>query len=1300
MSERGRVGCILPSGIATDDTTKEFFAALVSTDQLASLWHFENEEFVFPAVHHAFRFCLVTMARGRAAGSASQMVFYARQVAHLNDPERLIELAAKDFVALNPNTRTCPTFRWRRDAEINKGIYRRVPVLWREEVEDGNPWGIRFLRMLDMSVDSGSFHDRAACARDGFVLAGNVFARGGAKRLPLYEAKMVHHFDHRFATYEGQTEAQSNQGKCPELDDTAHADPLKVPLPYYWVDDSVVHERLADRWARTWLLGWRDIARSSDMRTVIVDLLPRFAVGNKLPLCLPDQTPPLCACLFGNLASLVLDYCARQKVAGTSLNVFLVNQFPVLAPQTYSSSVGDNSKQIWQGWVAERVLELTYTSHDMAGFAMDAGYSGPPFRWDPERRAILRAELDAAFFHLYGLDADDTAYILDTFPVLRDKEVRQFGEYRTRRLVLERYAALATAIATRTPYTSPLSPPPASPLAAHPGNIEAVASAAEADGTRETLYITRGSATEVRIPGVKIATYTTRLGRAADAELDTPQAVAAEDSARKFRVVQRVTFVPRRGEHWDAIDDHFELLDLERKFASLRALVGVSTPAQVDDYIAELEREDQGRQARRLAGKRRVIDRMSLRDQPLLNALQGEIFRLPLDRQVFLEGPPGTGKTTTLIRRIARTRNADILAEEEQDLIDATGTRDIFSDVSRWVMFSPTSLLQLYLREAFNREKVPAASYNLLTWPSKRRELARGALGFLRAPDNPGGFELDEELVCLADESSPALARLHDELKGVAESAIVTQTTAALAIAATSTDPAVVAGMARLRQRIHVDKIEVRDVMALLEEGALLTPAVDALKNETDQATKTLVASLVRPGTGLSDELLQQLADLSTQRGVDAPDGAEDDDDDAESTPTRAPGMSMKLLAARVLQAALADAARAVHRQRRPGARTARVLEILGDRAPAPEALRVLGQRLDLLSSLRTIARAPQRLLTSVASAYQRMRGVHRARLLRTERTSAAGARVLTPSEVDIIVLVMLGTARRFFEQDRRRLERDIPLWLARIRDCYLAQVFVDEATDFSAVQLACMAELAHPRVRSWFAAGDFRQRITAHGTRDASELEWLAKTTGLPQGVDRRPIVTAYRQSPPLRRLAEAMDGQPSVGPSSAQASGADDADGGDPLPLLRENLVQDDVAEWISARLEEIEDRSGTTPSIAILVDGDAQVEAFAARLKPAVRRHSLSVVGCPGGLSIGDGASVRVFDVRHIKGLEFEAVFFVGIDALERSLPGLFDRFLYVGVTRAATFLGVTCEGGLPSRLEHVRDHFSGSTWTISD
>jgi hypothetical protein len=470
MSERGRVGCILPSGIATDDTTKEFFAALVTTDQLASLWHFENEEFVFPAVHHAFRFCLVTMARGRPRGSTSRMVFYARQVAHLNDPERLIELAAEDFVALNPNTRTCPTFRWRRDAEVNKGIYRRVPVLWREEAEDGNPWGIVFrTRLWHMAEDAEHFRDHDACVADGYTLQGNTFVGPAGRRAPLYEAKMVHHFDHRFATYEGQTAAQSNQGKCPELSDTDHLDEGRTARPYYWADGEEVEARFAGLWDRQWLIGWRDICRSSDTRTVIAAAMPRTAVGNTMPLILGHRLDAARgAFLLSTLSALVFDYCARQKVGGTHLTVSYLNQLPCLHPSALDATTRWDPSERVAAWIQRRVLELCYTSRDMAGFAKDMGYAGPPFRWDPERRAILRAELDAAFFHLYGLDADDTAYILDTFPVLRDKEVRQFGEYRTRRLVLERYAALATAIATRTPYTSPLSPPPASPLAAHP----------------------------------------------------------------------------------------------------------------------------------------------------------------------------------------------------------------------------------------------------------------------------------------------------------------------------------------------------------------------------------------------------------------------------------------------------------------------------------------------------------------------------------------------------------------------------------------------------------------------------------------------------------------------------------------------------------------------------------------------------------------------------------------------------------------------------------------------------------------
>jgi hypothetical protein len=207
----------------------------------------------------------------------------------------------------------------------------------------------------------------------------------------------------------------------------------------------------------SWLLGWRDIARS-DMRTVIVAAFFPGGRRKQAPCCLPDQRRRFALVSVGTLASLVVRLLRRQKVGGTPLTSFYINQFPMLAHKR-TPSVGTIQRRSGKAGSRHACLELTYTSHDMTGFAMDAGYSGPPFRWDPERRAILRAELDAAFFHLYGLDADDTAYILDTFPVLRDKEVRQFGEYRTRRLVLERYAALATAIATRTPYLPPLPAP-------------------------------------------------------------------------------------------------------------------------------------------------------------------------------------------------------------------------------------------------------------------------------------------------------------------------------------------------------------------------------------------------------------------------------------------------------------------------------------------------------------------------------------------------------------------------------------------------------------------------------------------------------------------------------------------------------------------------------------------------------------------------------------------------------------------------------------------------------------------------
>jgi hypothetical protein len=432
---KGRAGMVLPSGIATDDSTSAFFAE-ISAGQLVSLIDFENREALFPGVHRSYKFCLLTLGTAPAA----RFSFFLTRPEQAKDARRQFSLSADDIRHLNPNTRTCATFRSERDAELTRKIYARVPVLWAEGREDGNPWGIEFRQgLFNMTSDSGLFH---------------TAARRGELRdpVPLYEAKMIHQFDHRWATYMGAKDEASRDST-----DTEKADPKFQVTPRYWVERAEVDQRLADKgWNRQWLMGWRDICRSTDERTVITSVFPRVACNHKIPIIFSKEPPRNLAALLANLLSMTLDYVARQKVGGTSLTFFYIKQFPVLPPSAYADSTRD--------FIATRVLELTYTAHDMRPWAEDLGFDGPPFAWNRERRAILRAELDAVFAALYGLDLDELRYILDpadvmgpdypseTFRVLKEREIKEFGEYRTRRLVLEAWDRLEKAGALPAPF--------------------------------------------------------------------------------------------------------------------------------------------------------------------------------------------------------------------------------------------------------------------------------------------------------------------------------------------------------------------------------------------------------------------------------------------------------------------------------------------------------------------------------------------------------------------------------------------------------------------------------------------------------------------------------------------------------------------------------------------------------------------------------------------------------------------------------------------------------------------------------
>jgi hypothetical protein len=431
IGPHGRSGLVLPTGIATDATTAPFFGDLVRNGKLVSFLEFENEAFLLShSVDHRVRFSLLTVCGREARVNLADFAFGTRYMRDLS--ERRFTMPPEEILLVNPNTGTTPVFRSRRDAEITIGIYKRVPVLWRDDPED-NPWGLSFMAMLHMANDSGLFRTDDK---------GDV--------LPLYEAKMVHHFDHRYGTYEGHTEAQANMGTLPRLTSEQHDDPSFATEPRYWVERTEVDDRLAKRgWDKGLLLGWRDIARSSDERTMICSILPHVAIGHTFPLML--SASPRITCLYANLASFVLDYVVRQKIAGTHLTYGYVTQLPVLPPSAYDED--------WlYSFIQSRVLELTYTAWDIKPLARDLDDDDPPFRWDDERRFVMRAELDAAFFHLYGIDRDDVDYIMETFPIVKRKDIQHHGTFRTKNLVLDIYDAITEA--TRTPYQTILDPPP------------------------------------------------------------------------------------------------------------------------------------------------------------------------------------------------------------------------------------------------------------------------------------------------------------------------------------------------------------------------------------------------------------------------------------------------------------------------------------------------------------------------------------------------------------------------------------------------------------------------------------------------------------------------------------------------------------------------------------------------------------------------------------------------------------------------------------------------------------------------
>ncbi|MFJ9242933.1 Eco57I restriction-modification methylase domain-containing protein [Streptomyces sp. NPDC101776] len=471
----GRLGTIVPTKIATGSGAQFLFQDLAQRGVVKHLYDFENgkRQKLFPAVHPQTWFSLISATGRGLREPASRFAFFLGHPDELSDGAAVFTLSPHEISIINPNTGTLPVFRTRREADLVTAIHRRFPALLTEIGKHGNPWHITFKHLFNLTDDSDVFRDRARLEQEGWELIGNVFIREGERMLPLYEAKMAHLFDHRWNRYYGLGNEDYEHVPLEEKKEA-----FGVTQPRKWiqesgriptvrkdkeVDISGVDVRLGElKWEHGWLLGWRDITNTANERTAIPAFLPRTAVGNTFPLMFPETSVELTAAMVAAQSSLVFDFVARQKIGGTHLGLMTWKQLPVPRPSDLTPHLA---------FLTPRTLELVYTAWEMESLAADLGDTRAPFVWNEDRRAQLRAELDAYFFHLYGISAQETDYILESFQTenggLKHSDISKYGEYRTKRLVLTEYDRMAKAgLSLETPltdganYTSTLTPPP------------------------------------------------------------------------------------------------------------------------------------------------------------------------------------------------------------------------------------------------------------------------------------------------------------------------------------------------------------------------------------------------------------------------------------------------------------------------------------------------------------------------------------------------------------------------------------------------------------------------------------------------------------------------------------------------------------------------------------------------------------------------------------------------------------------------------------------------------------------------
>lgn len=696
--------------------------------------------------------------------------------------------------------------------------------------------------------------------------------------------------------------------------------------------------------------------------------------------------------------------------------------------------------------------------------------------------------------------------------------------------------------------------------------------------------------------------------------------------------------------------------------------------------------------------KRYAILGAQLRDRPFLDPVQDNIKRSKIfDGSMIISGGPGTGKTTSLIQRITFLTSNTV--EEYKTGLTPSDLSIILDRNKSWLFISPTELLRLYLKNIMAKESLNADNDRVVVWESYRRLIFRRMS--LINPDTQRPFQAINSAAQFFKLDSAKLKNLLKQFESFLISSQNVKIQAVLSIQTKDVE------WTALAEEVKV-ALEKRNEINTIVKFAVL---FEDIKNKFVNRAKTIIETYnkalddttanchlkIDRDLEKKDVLETLIKEMKTKLSPDIDtDNEEEDEEETITTPIFNMKNEINKIIKRIIRKTFL---RKLDSNVKLTPFENEVNEIIANLINKDQ-IRIISEGALFNKHFNRILRGFEvNILREIPQVYKTFRKEFKTLNIVTlegneliETIMRNNPRKIHREEMDLILLIIFSFIHRIYNESKNLYNNSDHIYFKEFRELTKTVIAIDEAPDFNILQLVCISHLSHPRFQSVTLSGDIMQSLDSNGLTN-----WHEYISFFP-GTELNELNVSYRQTSKLLEIAKVIYKHNTE--KDLAINSAYDVSDYEPDPLVIINGNFEEKIKWIADRIHEIHVRyDNSLPSIAIFLKNDDELNKYAKALNETdiLSNSDIKSVACPNGEILGDSQNVRIFNIKYIKGMEFEAVFYIDIDTLEEEQRKIVDRFLYVGLSRASSYLAITLNKAFPDNLLYIKDSFiEGKDW----